>query len=389
MLRGMVMKKALMMASVASMIDLFNMDNIKILKDLGYEVEVACNFEYGSITSQDRVDEFKEELIRDNCKVHHLPVPRSVFAIGDIVKSYKMMKRLCDEKNYEIVHCHSPIGGIIARLACRKARKKGAKVIYTAHGFHFFKGAPIKNWLIYYTAERITAKFTDLLITINKEDYENAQKFNVENTEYVPGIGIDVDKIKNVKIDRSKKRSEFNLNEDDFVLFTAGQLSKRKNHEVVIKALAKIENKSVKLLICGLGELEKYLKELISDLGLENRVILAGYRKDVIEQLHAADCFVFPSFQEGLPVALMESMAAGLPIVCSNIRGNVDLIEHEINGFLVNPEDVNGFAESIQKVLSDKKMQIDMGNRNLELVKKYDRQNIMRKMHDIYEEASS
>lgn len=383
------MKKALMMASVASMIDLFNMDNIKILKDLGYEVEVACNFEYGSITSQDRVDEFKEELIRDNCKVHHLPVPRSVFAIGDIVKSYKMMKRLCDEKNYEIVHCHSPIGGIIARLACRKARKKGAKVIYTAHGFHFFKGAPIKNWLIYYTAERITAKFTDLLITINKEDYENAQKFNVENTEYVPGIGIDVDKIKNVKIDRSKKRSEFNLNEDDFVLFTAGQLSKRKNHEVVIKALAKIENKSVKLLICGLGELEKYLKELISDLGLENRVILAGYRKDVIEQLNAADCFVFPSFQEGLPVALMESMAAGLPIVCSNIRGNVDLIEHEINGFLVNPEDVNGFAESIQKVLSEKKMQIDMGNRNLELVKKYDRQNIMRKMHDIYEEASS
>ena len=222
------MKKALMMASVASMIDLFNMDNIEILKDLGYEVEVACNFEYGSITSQDRVDEFKEELIRDNFKVHHLPVPRSVFAIRDIVKSYKMMKKLCDENNYEIVHCHSPIGGIVARLACRKARKKGTKVIYTAHGFHFFKGAPLKNWLVYYTAERITAKFTDSLITINKEDYENAQKFNVENTEYVPGIGIDVDKIKNVKIDRSKKRSEFNLSEDDYVLLQQDNYRKEK-----------------------------------------------------------------------------------------------------------------------------------------------------------------
>lgn len=382
------MKKALMMASVASMIDLFNMDNIEILKDLGYEVEVACNFEYGSITSQDRVDEFKEELIRDNFKVHHLPVPRSVFAIRDIVKSYKMMKKLCDENNYEIVHCHSPIGGIVARLACRKARKKGTKVIYTAHGFHFFKGAPLKNWLVYYTAERITAKFTDSLITINKEDYENAQKFNVENTEYVPGIGIDVDKIKNVKIDRSKKRSEFNLSEDDFVLFTAGQLSKRKNHEVVIKALAKIENKNVKLLICGLGELENYLKELIHDLGLENRVILAGYRNDVVEQLHAADCFVFPSFQEGLPVALMEAMAVGLPVVCSKIRGNVDLIEHGINGFLVDPENSNDFARYIEKIISDETIQAEMSKKNLEYVKKYDKKNIRQNMIAIYKGAT-
>lgn len=382
------MKKALMMASVASMIDLFNMDNIEILKDLGYEVEVACNFEYGSITSQERVDEFKEELIRDKFKVHHLPVPRSIFAIRDIVKSYKMMKKLCDENNYEIVHCHSPIGGIVARLACRKARKKGTKVIYTAHGFHFFKGAPLKNWLVYFTAERITAKFTDSLITINKEDYENAQKFNVKNTEYVPGIGIDVDKIKNVKINRSKKRSEFNLSEDDFVLFTAGQLSKRKNHEVVIKALTKIENINVKLLICGLGELENYLKELIHDLGLENRVILAGYRNDVVEQLHAADCFVFPSFQEGLPVALMEAMAVGLPVVCSKIRGNVDLIEHGINGFLVDPENSNDFARYIEKIISDETIQAEMSKKNLEYVKKYDKKNIRQNMIAIYKGAT-
>ncbi len=351
------MKKALMMASVASMIDLFNMDNMEILKNLEYEVDVACNFEYGSITSQDRVDKFKEELIRDNFEVHHIPVPRSIFSVGDIITSYRIMEKLCSENDYQIVHCHSPIGGVIARMACRKARKKGTKVIYTAHGFHFFKGAPIKNWLLYYTAERMTSKFTDSLITINKEDYENAQRFNIDNTEYVPGIGIDVDKIKNVNIDKSKKRLEFNLNEDDFVLFTAGQLSKRKNHEVVIKALAAIENKNVKLLICGLGELESYLRELIAELGLENRVTLAGYRNDVIEQLHAADCFVFPSLQEGLPVALMESMATGLPIVCSNIRGNIDLIEHGVNGFLVDPKDVNGFARYIEKIVSDNTVQ--------------------------------
>jgi len=379
------MKKALMMSSVASMIDLFNMDNIEILKGLGYEVEVASNFEYGSITSQERVDEFKEELINDNFKVHHIPVPRSVFAISDIIKSYKTMKKLCDNNNYEIVHCHSPIGGIIARLACRKARKKVTKVVYTAHGFHFFKGAPLKNWLIYYTAEKITAKFTDSLITINKEDYENAQKFNVNRIEYVPGIGIDVDRINNVKINENKKREEFGLDQDDFVLFTAGQLSKRKNHEVVIKALAGIENKKVKLLICGLGELEEYLKDLINQLGLENRVIMAGYRKDVIELLHTSDCFVFPSFQEGLPVALMEAMAAGQPIVCSKIRGNVDLIKHGINGYLVDPDNVSGFTEYIEKILSDNTIQAEMSSNNIELVKKYEKANIKEKMHEIYQ----
>jgi glycosyltransferase involved in cell wall biosynthesis len=190
------MKKALMMASVASMIDLFNMDNIQILGDLGFEVEVACNFEYGSITSQDRVDEFKQELISSKYKIHHLPISRSVFAIADILKSYKLMKSLCDKNNYSIVHCHSPIGGVIARFACREARKKGTKVIYTAHGFHFYKGAPIKNWLIYYLVERIAAKYTDVLITINKEDFKNCQKFKTNKIVYVPGIGIDVNKMR-------------------------------------------------------------------------------------------------------------------------------------------------------------------------------------------------
>ena len=383
------MRKALMMASVASMIDLFNMDNIKTLQNLGYEVEVACNFEYGSITSQERVDEFKKELISEHFKVYHLPVPRSIYAIRDIMKAYKIMKKLCDKNNYEIVHCHSPIGGMIARFACRKSRGKSTKVIYTAHGFHFFKGAPIKSLLIFYTAERIAANFTDVLITMNKEDYENAQKFNVKKIEYIHGVGIDVKKISNVLINKKRKRDEFHLTADDFVLFSAGQLSKRKNHEVVIKALAEIKNKNVKLLISGLGELENHLKKLIFKLGLEDRVILAGYRKDVIELLHAVDCFAFSSFQEGLPVALMEAMAAGLPIVCSNIRGNVDLIENGVNGYLVDPKDSVGFARYIEKIISDKTLRFKMGQRNSEASLKYDKAVIRKEMGKIYRDIDN
>lgn len=378
------MKKALMMASVASMIDLFNMDNIEILKSLGYEVDVACNFENGSITSQDRVDEFKKELEEAKHKVHHLPIPRTIFAIREVIASYKIMKKICSTTNYEIVHCHSPIGGIIARFACRELRKNGTKVIYTAHGFHFFKGAPIKNWVIYYMAERISANFTDLLITINREDYKNAQKFNAKKIEYVPGIGIDVQQIKSTSIDIVEKRSEFGFKEEDFIIFTAGQLSKRKNQEVLIKALATIDNKRVKLLICGLGELEEYLMELVKQLGLESRVHLAGYRRDVVELLHMVDCFAFPSLQEGLPVALMESMAAGLPVVCSQIRGNVDLIENEVNGYIVHPDDINGFTEAFNKIISNEIIKIGMSNNNLKMVKKYDKSHIRNKMWEIY-----
>lgn len=373
-----------MMASVASMIDLFNMDNIKVLQDMGFEVHVACNFEHGSITSQERVDEFRKELEAEGIKTFQLPVPRSISAVKDIIKSYKLMKKLCQENNYQIVHCHSPIGGVIARLACKSVRKHGTKVIYTAHGFHFFKGAPIKNWMIFYPIEKICAKYTDCLITINKEDFEVAKKFNNTNVEYVSGIGIHTEEIKNMKVDRKAKRAEFGFKVDDFILISVGQVSKRKNQEVIIKALSNIPDKHVKYLICGFGELEGYLKSLLKQFNLEDRVIFAGYRSDVKELLYTADCFIFPSLQEGLPVSLMEAMAAGLPVICSKIRGNTDLIEDGKGGYLVEADDVDEFAESIDKVINEVKLCREFGAYNVQKVVKYDKENVEKQMANIY-----
>mgnify|MGYP001588684999 CR=1 FL=1 len=378
------MKKVLMMASVASMIDLFNMDNVKILQNMGFEVHVACNFEYGSITSQERVDEFCEELEHSGIKIFQLPVPRSISAIKGIIKSYKLMKKLCQENHYQIVHCHSPIGGVIARLACKSERKNGTKVIYTAHGFHFFKGASIKNWMLFYPIEKLCAKYTDCLITINKEDFIRAKKFKAKKVEYVPGIGIHTEDIKNLKVDRKTKRAEFGFQDNDFVLISVGQLSKRKNQEVIIKALAGISDKHVKLLICGLGEFEEYLKNLTKKLHLEGRVIIAGYRSDVKKLLYAADCLAFPSYQEGLPVALMEAMSAGLPAVCSKIRGNTDLIEDGKGGYLVEPDDVEGFANSINKIIENETLKENMGKYNRKEIFKFDINNVKKDMENIY-----
>lgn len=346
-------KKALMTASVASMIDLFNMDNIHILQELGYEVQVASNFEFGSITSQERVNAFRKELEAAGIRTYHIPIPRSISDIKNIIVSYRQLRQLCHKEQYEIVHTQSPVGGVVARLAARKLRKRGTRVIYTAHGFHFFHGAPKKNWLLFYPIEKYCSKYTDILITINQEDYSRAKKFHAQKVCYVPGIGIDTEKFCADTGMREELRRDFGFGADDFVVMSVGQLSKRKNQETVIRAMAVTADSHIKYLVVGLGECQDADQKLIEELGLSGRVILAGYRSDVKELLHMADCFVFPSLQEGLPVSLMEAMAAGVPVVCSRVRGNTDLVADGIEGRLVETMDVEGYAAAITEIKND------------------------------------
>lgn len=376
--------KVLQLASVASMIDLFNRDNLLILGELGVDVDVAANFHEGSITSQERVDEYRQELINRKINVIDLPCPRSIKKIGAILQSYKMVKHLVEERHYQVVHCHSPIGGVIARFACRKARKKGTKVVYTAHGFHFFKGASLPSWLVFYPIEKLCSRLTDVLITINQEDYFRAKSWNTCRVVLVPGIGVHTEEFRNEVVDRKMYRDEFGFKEDDFVFMSTGQVSVRKNHEVVIRAIAEIENSRVKYLIVGFGELEEKLKTLVKKMGIEDRVVFAGYRGDVKRLLHAVDGYAFPSLQEGLPVALMEAMSVGLPIVCSRIRGNVDLIENGKGGYLYDCHDAKGFAEGMQKIVSGQGA--EMGSYNIKAMENFDIESVNSKMKSLYSE---
>lgn len=376
------MEKTLMLASVASMIDLFNKENIQILKELDSNVQVACNFEFGSITSPERVTEFKRELENDNILYNHLPIPRNIFDVKNIFRSYKGLKELLKENNFSLVHCHSPIGGVIARLAGKKIRKHGLKIIYTAHGFHFFKGAPIKNWIIYYPIERYLSKFTDTLITINKEDYERAQNFFQGNLEYIPGIGVDTRKFSNDIVKSKDIREKIGLKPNDFVLISVGQLSKRKNHSIVLKALSKIKNDKLKYVIIGFGELQEELEKMAAELGISDRIFFLGYRADINELLHAADCFIFPSLQEGLPVSLMEAMAAGLPILCSEIRGNTDLINSNNNGIYFDPIDEGTVIKAIHLLMNSDLEK--MSENSLNTIKQYDKKIIEKEMKKIY-----
>lgn len=372
----------LLIASVASMIDLFNRDNIMILKNLGLKVGVAANFRSGSITSQQRVDEFKEELTKNEVDVVDIPCPRSILHIISIIQSYRIVKKLVEQNKYKIVHCHSPIGGVIARLACKRVRKKGTVVLYTAHGFHFFKGAPLLNWIIFFPIEYLCSKITDVIITINNEDYQRVGKWKTCKVKLVNGIGVHTREFQNDIVDRKSYRNVFGFKDHDFVFMSTGQLSKRKNHEVIIRAIAKINNPQVKYLIVGFGELEGKLKKLVANLGIQKQVVFAGYRGDVKDLLHTVDAFAFPSLQEGLPVALMEAMSVGLPVICSRIRGNIDLVQHGKGGYLCDCHDINGFADGMKKLISGAGN--NMGKINMDTMKKYDVRIVNEQMRSIY-----
>lgn len=371
--------KALILASVASMIDQFNMQNIQLLLDNNYQVDVACNCKVGNTISDERVQGLIKRLADKGVSVIHVPIPRKITDVQGIIDSLTLVKKMCNENQYNLLHCHSPIGSVIARLAAKKARKNGTKVIYTAHGFHFYKGAPTQNWMIFYPIEKICSRWTDVLITINKEDYAFAKKhMNAGRVEYIPGVGVDTKKFQLKNFDKAAKRAELGIREDDIFILSVGELNQNKNQEVVVRAIAKLNNLKIHYFIAGKGDKEDYLMELANNFGV--KLHLLGYRTDIVELLNTADIFAFPSFREGLSVALMEAMAAGLPCVVSKIRGNVDLIEGGKGGYLCDPNNVDSFYWAFDRV----KMDTSMGEYNRNVMKMFDVNFVIEKMKKIY-----
>lgn len=379
------MKRALIAVSTASMVEQFLKPNIKQLQDLGYKVDVACNFDFGSTISDEVIEKLKSELANNNVDIINVLFSRNPFSKG-IFKIYRQLKTLINNEKYDLIHCHAPVSGILTRLAARKSRKNGAKVLYTAHGFHFFKGAPLKNWLIYYPTEKFCSRFTDILITMNKEDYNLAKrKMKANKIEYIPGIGVDTEKYKNICVDKLNKRRELGLSDDDIMLLSVGELIKRKNHEVAIRSVAKLKNENIKYFIAGIGDLYEYLIELIHEQGLENQVFLLGYRTDIGELCSVSDMFIFPSLQEGLPVALMEAMAVGLPCVASRTRGNSDLIEDCKGGFLVSPKKPSDFTNAITKLLINENLRCQVGDYSKTIMQNFNIAKVDKKMRGVYE----
>ena len=370
-------KRVLILASVASMIGQFNRDNISLLQKMGYKVDVACNFKNGSTFSEESAKRLKKELIEQGVRCFHVDFSRSPVQIGKHVQCYRTVKRLMLENQYLFCHCHSPISGAIARIAGHATK---TKIIYTAHGFHFYKGASVLNWAIYYPIELLLSYWTNCLITINKEDYYRAKhKFHAKKTVYIPGVGIDSKRFQNLGISREQKRQELGLSKEDIFILSVGELNKNKNHEVVVRALAGLKGQNIVYMIAGEGNQKEHLNTLAEENGVSLRLL--GFREDICLLLEAADVFAFPSKREGLSVSVMEAMFMKKPVIASKIRGNTDLIKDGENGLLVYPNTVDSWKQSIRKMLSNLKTYNVGDAKKLAL---YEKNNIIQIMKQIY-----
>lgn len=370
-------RKVLLVATVVKIhVNVFHIPCLKMFQEQGWETWVCSRNDYDN----------PKECVIPYCD-HYVDIPfeRNPLKPGN-VKAYKMLREITEKEQFDLIYCHTPVGAMLARLAGISARKKGTKVIYMAHGFHFYNGAPLLNWMIYYPAEKFLSRFTDGLITINQEDFQRAQKFYAGKTVLIPGVGIDLDKFQKKEPARQEIRNKLGIPESKIILMSVGELTKRKNHMVVIEALARLKEYNILYVICGDGPLKAQLRAKAEELGVRDRLKLLGFRKDIAELHKAADIFVFPSLQEGLPVAVMEAMASGLPIVASKIRGNEDLISNNQGGFLVKPKDSEQVAKAIEKMIQNPKKRGKMEERNLENIAKYGQETVLQKMDEFFNE---
>lgn len=379
--------KVLIVASVVSFIEWFNKENIDYLIHIkGCEVHIACNFDYMDDTDIDRTQKYIDKLKTDGVILHNIHFLRSPLSRGNIT-SYKLLRNLIREYKFDLIHCHTPTVSILTRLAARKVRKKGTKVMYTCHGFHFHNSSPLKNWIVYYPVEWMMSRFTDYLVTINHEDYNRALSFKSKNVRYIPGVGVDIGRIRNCKIDTKTYKESLGVPSDAVLVLSIGEMIKRKNHAVIIKAISQIPNKNIYYAICGKGPLKAYLMNLSRVLNLEERVLFLGFRKDIPELCNIADISAFPSRIEGLGLAGIEAMAAGKPLVSSNVHGILDYVKDGITGYSLPPDDVNGFALAIERLVNDPELRESMAGACVKAVEPFDLHNALYAMSKIYDEA--
>lgn len=363
-------------------INQFHIPYLKWFKEQGYEVHVCArnDFEPGTTCSIPYCDSFFD-----------IPFTRSPFKPQNIT-AYRKLKQVLDENQYTLVHCHTPVAAAITRLAARSARRCGTKLIYTAHGFHFFKGAPASSRL-YYIVEKTLAPKTDAIITINREDHAAANAFCRTcgcGSYLIHGVGVDTVRIRNTVVDADSTRRSLGIPLDAFLLMSTVEINRNKNIATALRAMAAATTKKkLYYLICGSGDMQDCCRELAKELGISDRVIFAGYRYDVFELLHIANVFLFPSCREGLGIAAIEAMSAGLPLIASDIRGVREYAVHEKNSLLFPPDDVMGFAGAIDRLAEDSTLCEAMGQCAADSVYPFDIRNSVQAMSEIYHHYAS
>lgn len=369
--------KVLLTATVQSHICQFHRPLVKVLHEHGCEVHVAArdNLAEKNGLKLDFVD-----------KVYNIPFARSPKST-DNLKAYKQLKKIIKAEHYNVIHCNTPMGGIVTRLAARKSRKSGTKVYYTAHGFHFYKGAPKKNWLVFYPIEKFFSRITDVLITITNEDYQLAnRKFHCQ-VEHIHGVGVNESRYFPVSKEKQfTLRVEMGYTQKQKIMLCVGELLPNKNQIMAIRMMRQIVKQfpSALLLLAGNGPEQQKLEQAIIESNLQNNIVLLGYCTWLEKYQKIADVVVACSKREGLPLNLVEAMLTANPVVASMNRGHRELIHDGKNGYLVEVGDYKEMANKVCLLLSEPQIREKISKEAVSYAKKYGETNVKRELHDIY-----
>jgi glycosyltransferase EpsD len=351
-------KRVLFCATVDYHFKAFHLPYLKWFKEQGWEVHVAASGEM----ELPYVD-----------KKYNIPIQRAPFNRMNRA-AYKELKEIIDKNQYKIIHCHTPMGGVLTRLAAREARKHGTKVLYTAHGFHFCKGAPFLNWLVYYPIEKWLSHYTDCLITINEEDYNLAfnHHFKAQQIEHIHGVGVNTERFSPEK-DKSILRAKYHYHNDAFLMLYAAEFNKNKNQKLLIESIALIKDEipNAKLLLAGEGALLQDCQELARKLGVQDMIDFLGYRNDIDLLLKMSDIAVASSYREGLPVNIMEAMACGLPVIATENRGHRELIFSNRNGWLIENRNTIEISKKMKFLAREPKLRLQMGEFGQKMISKH------------------
>lgn len=366
-------KKILFTASIAKHLLRFHLPYLQWFQEQGYETHVACD---------------GDEIISYVDKQWKVSFIRSPFSTGHI-KAYKELKAIIDKEQYTMVHCHTPMASIVTRLAATDARKKGTKVLYTAHGFHFYNGASLINWLTYYPIELLASRLVDAIITINSEDYNRIKEKGSNKTEYflIPGIGVAKSKFFPVSHDEKiKLRERKGFKCEDFIAVYAAEFIYRKNHQFLIEAISKHKEEfpNLKLLFCGRGVLKDKMEALVRKKNLESMVLFMGFRNDIDEIFKMADIGISSSRQEGLGLNLVEEMMCKLPILATQDRGHKEIVTQGENGFLFAQRNKQEFIKYLKELYTNEDKRLAMGIKALKSSDKFEVSNSLSEMSSIY-----
>lgn len=385
-------KKALFIATVGGFVTQFELNNVFILQGMGYEVHSAANF-------REPVYSVKEQELSDmGVTLHQVDIEKSPYMWKQNRRALEQLCGIIRTEGISLVHCHTPVGGVLGRMAALLCRRENPRVIYTAHGFHFYKGASWVNWLFYYNVERLLARHTDILVTINEEDYTRAKRFRLRKgggVYKIPGEGLHVERFPAVTGSRKRElRQRLGVEEDTFFLLSVGELSGNKNHREIVRLMPEIKrrlgDRKVLYGICGDGFYRDELAALVEGMGLGGDVALYGYREDIQDYLACADCLVFPSVREGLGMAALEAMAMGIPVVASDNRGTREYMEDGRNGYVCDVRRPESFIDAIEKVCRmPPEERAAMGEEGRRTAERFDIRSAGRIMDRVYEAADA